>query len=216
MKLIPILVIYLITLTISEDTGENPENTQDMTTNSTPPSTNKDPQNDSKAAQQILIGLNVKQIDIASKCQSFMVNTNFKHVRINISKMKGISKIIFTDQPISECNEQCNPNAQICQSILYLNIARSVSDNSETLFNTRLCVGSIYIYPVILDQEGSKGSFEVTTDYINDENCIFAHQTTYAYCGESNLEECRNCQRQGCTIVECGVSQSRNVYIPNL
>jgi hypothetical protein len=63
----------------------------------------------------IVIGEKDKQINLEQKCQGFQINTNFKNIKINITKMHKIEKLIFTDLPISDCNT-CDPLAQICQS----------------------------------------------------------------------------------------------------
>lgn len=103
---------------------------------------------------------------------------------------------------------------------------RTVDKSSEIHFDSKMCIGSIFIYvqksyspDPDLDDSVSY-SFNVSTNYIYGENCSYIHENSFAYCGESNLEDCRNCKRQGCTVIQCGVeSGNKNnqifVYIKN-
>jgi hypothetical protein len=79
-----------------------------------------------------------------------------------------------------------------------------------------MCVDSIYVYPIKDEGTNStESSLEISTEYVIGENCNFIHQNPFAYCAESNYDDCRHCRRQGCTIVECGTSE-RNVKITSL
>lgn len=84
-----------------------------------------------------------------------------------------------------------------------------MNEISETLFSTKMCLENFYLYPYIANPGNS--SYDISTEYVIGGNCAYIHQTHYAYCGESNLGECRNCQRQGCTIIECGLDPSYEV-----
>jgi hypothetical protein len=73
-----------------------------------------------------------------------------------------------------------------------------------------MCIGVIYInvrkaYNTDPETDGSTHySFNISTSYITGGSCLYIHENAFAYCGESNLEECRNCRRPGCTVIECG------------
>lgn len=75
-----------------------------------------------------------------------------------------------------------------------------------------MCVGSVYIVahksfspePEVQPDAPINYSFEISSDYVFGENCSYIHETPFAYCGESNLEDCRACNRQGCTVIQCG------------
>jgi hypothetical protein len=47
-------------------------------------------------------------------------------------------------------------------------------------------------------------SFNLTAEYVLGENCSYIHQNAMSYCGESSLDDCKNCRRQGCTVIQCG------------
>jgi hypothetical protein len=82
---------------------------------------------------------------------------------------------------------------------------------SETIFSTKMCIEAFYLYPYFSNY--TNASYDISSEYVIGENCAYIHQNSYAYCGESNLDECRNCERQGCTIIECGMDSSYNVYM---
>ncbi len=70
-----------------------------------------------------------------------------------------------------------------------------------------MCVGSIYIYvrkSQNFDNEDKNSSFRISSDYVSGGSCSYIHENSFAYCGESNLEDCRTCKRPGCTIIQCG------------
>ena len=68
-----------------------------------------------------------------------------------------------------------------------------------------MCVGNLFIYAIKTPSlEKKEGSFLISTDIVIGENCSYIHENKFAYCGESNLEDCKNCKRQGCTVIECG------------
>ncbi len=69
-----------------------------------------------------------------------------------------------------------------------------------------MCVSNIYIYAIKkFELENAEYSFNISTSIITGENCSYIHENKFAYCGESNLDDCKNCKRQGCTVIECGV-----------
>ena len=53
-------------------------------------------------------------------------------------------------------------------------------------------------------------SFKISTDIITGENCSYIHENRLSYCGESDLDDCFNCKRQGCTVIECGEHDHKN------
>jgi hypothetical protein len=127
MKIVLIFLIYLIKTTNTQDadsTQDKPDNqttnTQDANNTQINPDNQTTKKIDDKQIQQssqILIGVQSKQISFDSKCQGYHIGTNYKNVKLNLAKMTGFDKLIFTDQPITDCSEKCDPLAQICQSI---------------------------------------------------------------------------------------------------
>jgi hypothetical protein len=141
---------------------------------------------------QVLPGAKPKTITMNNKCEGYQINTNFKHVQININNINNISKYLFTDYPHESCSTECNTNANICESNSYNYIGAELNNKSELAFSSRMCISSLYIY-LIKQDESAQSTVDISTDYVLGENCVFIHQTPYAYCGESNLEDCRNC-----------------------
>ncbi len=78
--------------------------------------------------------------------------------------------------------------------------------NSETIFDTKMCIGAIYINAQrsTNKEPNEEYSYEISTEYISWGSCSYIHEDAYAFCGESDLDECRNCKRHGCTIIDCG------------
>lgn len=68
-----------------------------------------------------------------------------------------------------------------------------------------------------LDTNGlAKYSFGLSSDYVQGGSCSYIHENAFAYCGESSLEECRACNRPGCTVIQCGhESTEENSPNPN-
>jgi len=74
-----------------------------------------------------------------------------------------------------------------------------------------MCVGNIYIYAYKnFDLENAEYNFSLSTNIVIGENCSYIHENKFAYCGESNLDDCRNCKRQGCSVIECGIDDPEN------
>jgi hypothetical protein len=73
-----------------------------------------------------------------------------------------------------------------------------------------MCIGSVYVNvrraknPVKEEDDSTNYSFSISASYITGGSCMYIHENAFAYCGESNLDECRNCKRPGCNIIECG------------
>ncbi len=70
-----------------------------------------------------------------------------------------------------------------------------------------MCVGAIYVNAQRLSPSSDSSieySYEISTEYINWGSCSYIHENAYAFCGESDLNDCRNCNRLGCTIIQCG------------
>ena len=81
-----------------------------------------------------------------------------------------------------------------------------------------MCIGAVYInvrkrFNTEVNEAGeTKFSFKISSNYVSGGGCDYIHENAFAYCGESNLEECRNCKRPGCTVIQCGkeISAGRN------
>lgn len=80
-----------------------------------------------------------------------------------------------------------------------------------------MCVFSIF---VILEKDKIElnSSFEISTKYeVNNtlnENCQYIHETPFAFCGESKINDCRNCLRESCSLIQCG--QEEEDYVNHL
>jgi len=74
--------------------------------------------------RKLLLGMNNEKINIKEDCEYFVLPTNYKHLTIDIKKIKNIDKLIITDQMLDNCElKQCSSLSNICQSIsncLYL------------------------------------------------------------------------------------------------
>jgi hypothetical protein len=73
-----------------------------------------------------------------------------------------------------------------------------------------MCVGTIYINVQRLAGY-TESSYDLSTEYISWGSCSYIHENANAFCGESNLEDCRSCKRQGCTIIQCGNDLKKGV-----
>lgn len=73
-----------------------------------------------------------------------------------------------------------------------------------------MCIGTIYINVLRStqafndDTSAKEYSYELSTEYISWGSCSYIHENAYAFCGESSLEDCRACKRQGCSVIQCG------------
>jgi hypothetical protein len=85
-----------------------------------------------------------------------------------------------------------------------------VNKESVINFDSKMCIPTIYVnvqkaFNSNPEADGTtEYSFEISSEYVSWGSCSYIHENAFAYCGESNLEDCRNCKRQGCTIVQCG------------
>jgi hypothetical protein len=85
-----------------------------------------------------------------------------------------------------------------------------VNSKSEINLDTKMCINAVYInvrkaYNTEPDSDNSTSfNFKISTSYITGGSCLYIHENAFAYCGESNLDDCRNCRRPGCTVIECG------------
>lgn len=55
-------------------------------------------------------------------------------------------------------------------------------------------------------------SFSIISKYFKGGSCVFRMPDKFAYCGESDLSVCANCQRHGCSVFQC-VNSETNVFI---
>ena len=81
-----------------------------------------------------------------------------------------------------------------------------ISNNSEIIFDTRRCVPSIYL---IMEKENIniESSFKITIKNIKlsqNEYCKYAPINSFIFCGAANITECRNCENEFCTLIQCG------------
>jgi hypothetical protein len=78
-----------------------------------------------------------------------------------------------------------------------------------------MCIGSLYVIvrkskTPIPDEDGSiEYSFSLSASYVTGGSCLYIHENAFAYCGESNLDDCRNCKRPGCSVIECGQEDTK-------
>ena len=93
---------------------------------------------------------------------------------------------------------------------LYLYLVRTVNRKSVSHFDTKMCIGSLYVIvrrskTPVQEEDGSvEYSFSLSASYVTGGSCLYIHENAFAYCGESNLDDCRNCKRPGCSVIECG------------
>jgi hypothetical protein len=67
----------------------------------------------------IVVGIQNKELSINSDCEQYQVYTNYKHIEINLNDIKNLDIILITDKPMEGCNvKECHPDANICQSII--------------------------------------------------------------------------------------------------
>ncbi len=90
-----------------------------------------------------------------------------------------------------------------------------MTDFSQINFDTKMCVGTIYINALRAEgiDEKEEFSFDISTEYIRWGSCSYIHENANAFCGESNLDDCRTCKRQGCTIIQCGNETTNNNFV---
>ena len=93
-----------------------------------------------------------------------------------------------------------------------------------------MCIKAIYInvkrsnFPKSDDNNSTvvESSLNLSVDYMqgdSNENCKYIHETPFAFCGESNLDDCRNCRRPSCTVIQCGYeasSENLEKFVRNL
>lgn len=66
----------------------------------------------------LLMGTQDKTIHINNDCEQYQISTNFKHITIDINKIKNIEKIVITDKMLDNCNaKECSMDSNICQSM---------------------------------------------------------------------------------------------------
>ena len=97
----------------------------------------------------------------------------------------------------------------------------------EIDFSTKMCLSSVIVYMIkkevkvvpknntIPNNNSSllgnnttivhtnTSQFHVHSEY-SKENCGYAHQSTFGYCAESSIQDCRNCNWKGCSLIQCG------------
>ena len=84
-----------------------------------------------------------------------------------------------------------------------------------------MCVNSIYITLINNNNNNSNSSSlssfifyaEFSSTNQLSENCHYLTETKFAFCAQSDLDICRNCQRQGCHVIQCGKSTTDNSYV---
>ena len=83
-----------------------------------------------------------------------------------------------------------------------------------------MCVNSIYITLINNNTNTSNSSLSSFIFYAEfsstnqlSENCHYLTETKFAFCAQSDLDICRNCQRQGCHVIQCGKSTTDNSYV---
>ena len=75
-----------------------------------------------------------------------------------------------------------------------------------------MCVSNLHIY-IVKDIKVSPDEdffYKISTNIITGENCSYIHENRLSYCGESDLDDCKSCKRQGCTVIECGEEDLKN------
>lgn len=156
--------------------------------------------------------------DENKKCNLYMLNPSFNKLGFHIKKLVNISKIVITDKhPGNNCGS-CDSEAEICQ-ISYVDSDSSIALAQYVNFFSRVCLKKIYIIVsnnnvTTSNEENEEHSFEIDSTFYNNEPCLYKEESHLHYCGQSSIEDCRSCKRQGCTIVECG-NYSNDQFVSN-
>ena len=72
-----------------------------------------------------------------------------------------------------------------------INTTNSNSIDNNITINTKNTIVSI------------SPQFFVFSNY-STENCGYTHQSAMGYCGESSIDDCKNCKWSGCNLIQCG------------
>lgn len=67
-----------------------------------------------------------------------------------------------------------------------------------------MCVNSLYLL-IQRDSDNEDSSFNISVQFNNEnKSCLSITENPFSYCGQSSLEDCRQCRRQSCSIIQCG------------
>lgn len=163
------------------------------------------PANDTSKPISIKLGLshNIRNSN-KEKCNVYIINTFNYKVGFHIKNFKNIEKVILSDKLSSNCG-LCSDDAEICQTSFF----NSKESNLETRyinFFTKHCFQKVYATIVSENTDTLNiydSSFEIDSNFYG-EACFIKSETHLDYCGQSSIEDCRNCKRPGCSVVECG------------
>lgn len=83
-------------------------------------------------------------------------------------------------------------------------LVRSTNPKSMLKFTNAICVNSIYIL-IQREKENEPGSFNITVSLDeNKKSCQYITENSYSHCGQSSIEDCRQCKRSSCSTIQCG------------
>ena len=67
-----------------------------------------------------------------------------------------------------------------------------------------MCVNSLYLL-IQKENPNQDSSFTISVNFsTNNHSCLPIIENSFSYCGQSTLEDCRQCRRQSCSIIQCG------------
>ena len=136
--------------------------------------------------------------------KEYKIRTNYLHLSIKIYNAINIKYIQISDREIyNNSLGKCPSDSNICQT-------KYVNQYNEFIFESRLCVHYFFIKLWAIN-ESEKSQFKMDLNYVKNkkqENCKYIHENSFTYCGQSSLEECRNCKTINCAVIQCGFEEN--------
>ena len=94
-------------------------------------------------------------------------------------------------------------------------IVRSTTSSSQINFINSICVNSLYLL-IQKENPNEDSSFIISVTFSTEnKSCHSLIETPFSYCGQSTLEDCRQCRRQSCSILQCG-SKTGNSFVKKI
>ena len=156
------------------------------------------------------------KVKVKEKCELFAMNQSYNKLGVHFKNFKNVKKITITDKhPGSTCSE-CTDDSLICQTSYIsseLKDENNKKKNQYVNYFSRICLNLVYIL-IEKENEEEESSFLVESVFYNEEPCLLKTLTHLDYCGQSNMEDCRSCQRKGCSVINCG-NYSNNKFVSN-
>lgn len=157
-----------------------------------------------KLTPVLQLGLTNEKIVFSANKTTYKFNTNLKHIHIEITQLKNINSVQITD----------NIHTTSAKRDRILHKTSNISNNTKINFKSKYCTKKFYI-TLTPDNPDLESSIVLTTKYIlteGEDNCIYRSENNFGYCGESSLNDCRNCKRTKCKVIECGYEKELANY----